>query len=258
LSGEEKDFMKGYINSVESFGSVDGPGVRYMFFLQGCRMRCAYCHNPETWKLEGGQEMTPEEAFRQAYRYKAYWKQGGGITVSGGEAMLQMEFVTELFEIAKEHGVSTALDTSGNPFTRKEPFFSDFQKLMNVTDLFILDLKEINDERHRKLTGQTNANILDLAKYLSEQGKDMWIRHVLVPGITDNEEDLKELGDFVASLNHVQRFEVLPYHTLGVPKYEKLGIEYRLKGVKPATEEEKKRAEEILCCDRYQGYRKNL
>ncbi len=250
--------MVGYINSVESFGSVDGPGVRYMFFLQGCQMRCAYCHNPETWALEGGKTMTPEEAFKQAYRYKAYWKQGGGITVSGGEAMLQMEFVTELFKIAKKHNVSTALDTSGNPFTREEPFFSKFQELMKVTDLFILDLKEINEEHHKKLTGKTNANILDLAGYLSDSGKNMWIRHVLVPGVTDSEEDLRKLGEFVASLNHVLRFEVLPYHTLGVPKYEKLGIEYRLKGVKPATEEEKKRAEEIMHCNDYQGYRNVL
>lgn len=250
--------MNGYINSVESFGSVDGPGVRYMFFLQGCRMRCAYCHNPETWKLEGGKEMSPEEAFRQAYRYKSYWKNSGGITVSGGEAMLQMEFVTELFQIAKSHGVNTALDTSGNPFTREEPFFSNFRKLMDVTDLFILDIKEINEERHRQLTGCTNRNILDLAKYLSEEGKDMWIRHVLVPGITDREEDLKGLGEFVASLQHVQRFEVLPYHTLGVPKYEKLGIDYRLKDVDPASEAEKERAEKIMHCKDYQGYRKTM
>lgn len=250
--------MTGHINSVESFGSVDGPGVRYMFFLQGCQMRCAYCHNPETWNMEGGKEMTPEEAFRQAYRYKAYWKKSGGITVSGGEAMLQMDFVTELFRIAKDHGVNTALDTSGNPFTREEPFFSRFRDLMKVTDLFILDIKEINEKRHRELTGWTNRNILDLARYLSDEGKDMWIRHVLVPGVTDREEDLQQLGEFVSSLSHVRRFEVLPYHTLGVPKYEKLGIEYRLKGVRPATEEEKVRAENIMHCGDYQDYRKDL
>jgi pyruvate formate lyase activating enzyme len=244
----------GYINSVESFGSVDGPGVRYIFFLQGCRMRCAYCHNPETWKIEGGQVLSPEEAFGQAYRYRAYWKKQGGITVSGGEALLQIDFVTDLFKIAKAHGVHTTIDTSGNPFTKEEPFFSKFQALMEVTDLFLLDIKEIDADRHKSLTGFTNANILELAKYLSENGKDMWIRNVLVPGLTDREEDLKALGTFVAGLGHVQRFEVLPYHTLGVSKYQKLGIPYRLSGIEPASKEAVQRAETIMGCERYQGY----
>ncbi len=245
---------KGYINSVESFGSVDGPGVRYIFFLQGCHMRCAYCHNPETWSMEGGDEMTPEEAFQKAYRYKAYWQQNGGITVSGGEALLQIDFVTELFTIAKQHGVHTTLDTSGNPFTREEPFFGKFRKLMEVTDLFLLDIKEINDEEHKKLTGQSNRNILDLANYLSEQGKHMWIRNVIVPGVTDNEEDLKKLDAFIKTLKNVDRVEVLPYHTLGVPKYEKLGIPYRLEGVAPAEDSDKKRAEQLLHTEDYQNY----
>ncbi len=246
---------KGYINSVESFGSVDGPGLRYIFFMQGCHMRCAYCHNPETWTTEGGMEMTPEEAFKKASRYKAYWKDNGGITVSGGEALLQIDFVTELFEIAKKNGVHTTLDTSGNPFTFEEPFFGKFERLMKVTDLFLLDIKEINEERHKKLTGQTNQNILEMAKYLSDQGKHMWIRNVLVPGITDAEEDLKNLDAFIKTLKTVDRVEVLPYHTLGVPKYEKYGIPFRLEGVDPATPAEKKRAEELLHTSDYQDFR---
>lgn len=246
----------GYINSIESFGSVDGPGVRFIFFMQGCRMRCAYCHNPETWKLEGGKPITPEEAFKQAYRYKPYWNNGGGITVSGGEAMLQIDFVTELFQIAKDHGVTTALDTSGNPFTREEPYFSKFNKLMDVTDLFILDIKEINDEAHRRLTGCSNRNILDMARYLSDHDKHMWIRHVIVPGVNDKEEDLVKLGEFVKTLKNVDRFEILPYHTLGVAKYEKMGISYKLDGIAPASDEDKRRAEELTHSADYQGFRK--
>ena len=158
--------IKGRIHSVESFGSVDGPGVRYIVFLQGCHMRCKYCHNPETWKLEDGELQTPQEVFDKAYRYHNYWKDNGGITVSGGEALLQIEFVTELFKIAKKEGVHTTLDTSGNPFTFEEPFISKFNELMAVTDLFMLDIKHIDDEKHKKLTGWTNKNILDMAKYL--------------------------------------------------------------------------------------------
>lgn len=238
----------GHINSTESFGSVDGPGVRFIFFLQGCPMRCKYCHNPETWAVKGGDEMTAQEAFDLAYKYKNYWKGGGGITVSGGEAMLQIEFVTELFKLAKEHGVSTALDTSGSPFTHNEPFFSKFQELMKYTDLVILDIKEIDDEKHRKLTGHSNKNILDLARWLSDNGIDMWIRHVLVPTITENDDDLKGLADFIGTLKTVKRVEVLPYHTLGVPKYEKLGIPYPLEGVPTPTKAEVENAKKILNC----------
>ncbi|MDO4620178.1 MAG: pyruvate formate-lyase-activating protein [Lachnospiraceae bacterium] len=249
--------IKGIINSTESFGSVDGPGVRYLFFMQGCRMRCRYCHNPETWNCslqEDGLELTPEEAFEKAWRFKNYWKRNGGITVSGGEALLQMEFVTELFRIAKKHNVHTALDTSGEPFPEEEKDREQFDRLMEVTDLFILDLKEINDERHRALTGHSNKNILAMASYLSEHGKDMWIRHVLVPEVTDSEEDLKELGSFVSTLKSVKRFEILPYHSLGVPKYEKLGIPYTLEDTVTPSKSEIARAEELLGTNNYKGY----
>ena len=244
----------GRVNSLESFGSVDGPGVRYIVFLKGCHMRCKYCHNPETWSLEGGMEMTPSQVMEKAIRFKAYWKNGGGITVSGGEALLQMDFIIELFKLAKAKGINTCIDTSGNPFSLNPEYLKKFDELMNLTDTFLLDIKIIDDEKHKELTGWTNKNILELAKYLSDNNKDMWIRNVLVPGVTDDKEDLEGLRDFVASLKTVKRFEVLPYHTLGVVKYEELGIKYELDGVLPPTKEEIERANNILETANYQGY----
>ena len=253
--------IKGRIHSVESFGSADGPGVRYIVFLKGCNMRCQYCHNPDTWAKDGGELMTPEEVLKKALRYKTYWKEKGGITVSGGEALLQIDFVTELFRLAKEKGVNTCLDTSGNPFSLEEPFKSKFDELMKYTDLFMLDIKHMDDAAHRKLTGQTNQNILEMAAYLSDHGKAMWIRHVLVPGGSDKDEYLYRLADFIHTLKNVQlyrlrsfldtlktveRVEVLPYHTLGVFKWKELGIPYQLEGVDPPTKEQIDRAKEIL------------
>ena len=242
--------MKGFIHSIETFGLVDGPGVRCVAFLQGCKMRCRYCHNPDTWKLTGGEEWSAEDLFKKLYRYKPYWRDNGGITVSGGEAMLQMEFVTELFTIAHREGVHTALDTCGQPFSSDPDYLKDFDRLMAVTDLFILDIKEMDEEKHKKLTGQPNANIIDMARYLSDHGKDMWIRHVLVPHLTDDEEGLLALRQLLDELETVKRVEVLPYHTLGVFKWENLGIDYSLKDIDPPTEEEVRRAEEILGIDK--------
>ncbi len=238
--------LKGRVHSFESFALVDGPGVRFCVFLQGCNMRCKFCHNPESWKCDVGEEWTPEDLFKKVFRYKNYWGKDGGITVSGGEALLQLEFVTEFFRLAKEKGVHTTLDTSGNPFKMEPEYLEKFDKLMEVTDLFMLDIKEIDDEKHKKLTGFTNKNILELAKYLSDNGKEMWIRHVLVPGLTDDEEGLRELNDFIKSLKTVSRVEILPYHTLGLFKWENLGIKYPLEGVPTPTKEEVKKAEEIL------------
>ena len=238
--------IKGRIHSVESFGSADGPGVRYIVFLKGCNMRCQYCHNPDTWAKDGGELMTPEEVLKKALRYKTYWKEKGGITVSGGEALLQIDFVTELFRLAKEKGVNTCLDPSGNPFSLEEPFKSKFDELMKYTDLFMLDIKHMDDAAHRKLTGQTNQNILEMAAYLSDHGKAMWIRHVLVPGITTDEDELHRLRSFLDTLKTVERVEVLPYHTLGVFKWKELGIPYQLEGVDPPTKEQIDRAKEIL------------
>ena len=238
---------KGRISATESFGSVDGPGIRFIVFVQGCRYRCQYCHNPETWEREGGYEATAEEIFRQAWRYRPYWKQTGGITVSGGEPLLQLEFVTELFRLAKEKGVNTVIDTAGEPFTYDEPFFSAFDDLLPLTDLFLLDLKQIDDEVHRALTGVSNESALALARFLSERGKRMWIRHVLVPGWTTGEDELSRLSDFIAGLKTVDRVEVLPYHAMARHKYEALHLPYPLGDTPVPTAEEIARAEAILC-----------
>ena len=277
----EKKQVLGYVHSTESFGAVDGPGIRFVVFLQGCKMRCKYCHNPETWnlvtdysklysdetsdaereelekKIEENTKLlkdkgvkiearTPEDLLKQALRYKPYWKNGGGITVSGGEALLQMDFLIEFFKLAKAEGIHTTIDTVGNPFTREEPFFSKFNELMNLTDLFLLDIKQINDDKHRDLTGFSNSNILDLAQYLSDQGKHMWIRHVLVPTITTDEDDLRKTKEFIDTLKTVDKVEVLPYHKLGITEWERLGIPYKLEGIDPPTDEEQKLAKSIL------------
>ena len=234
--------MKGYIHSTESFGAADGPGVRFVIFVQGCRMRCAYCHNPDTWKIGGGEEMSADELIGRALKYKSYWKKGGGITVSGGEPLLQIDFLCELLKKAKEKGIHTTIDTAGNPFTREEPFFGKFRELMEYTDLVMLDIKEITPKRHKDITGFDNSNILDMAKYLSEIGKPVWIRHVLVPETSDFDEDLDKLGEFIEGLSNVERVEVLPYHTLGKFKWDNLGIKYRLEGVNPPTAERVKNA----------------
>lgn len=241
--------MKGYIHSTESFGAADGPGVRFVIFVQGCRMRCAYCHNPDTWKIGGGEEMSADELIGCALKYKSYWKKGGGITVSGGEPLLQIDFLCELLKKAKEKGIHTTIDTAGNPFTREEPFFGKFCELMEYTDLVMLDIKEINPKRHKDITGFDNSNILDMAKYLSEIGKPVWIRHVLVPETSDFDEDLDKLGEFIEGLSNVERVEVLPYHTLGKFKWDNLGIKYRLEGVNPPTAERVKNAIERIHAD---------
>ena len=244
----------GYVHSLETFGLVDGPGVRFIVFLQGCQLRCRYCHNPETWQCGVGQPWTADKLFQRAYRYHNYWKNNGGITVSGGEALLQIDFLIDLFRKAHERGINTTLDTSAQPFTREEPFFSKFNELLKYTDLFLLDIKHIDPVKHKDLTQWDNSNILDMAKYLSDNGKKMWIRNVLVPGYTDGEEDLKKLSDFISSLKTIDRVEVLPYHTLGVFKWKELGIDYTLEGVSPPDGELIKKANDILKTSEYKGY----
>lgn len=244
--------IKGRIHSLETFGLVDGPGVRYVIFLQGCRMRCQYCHNPETWSMEiengvGVGEYTAEEVFKKAMRYKPYWRDNGGITISGGEPLLQIDFVTEVFRMAKEKGVHTALDTSGNPFSTDSGFLEKFDRLLEVTDLVMLDMKEMDDGKHRKLTGHTNRNILAMGDYIASRGVEMWIRHVLVPGLTDDDGGLRMLRQKIDSWGTVSRVEVLPYHTLGIFKWEKMNLPYPLDGVRAPTEDEVAHAEEILC-----------
>ena len=238
--------MKGHIHSFETFGSVDGPGVRFLVFLSGCNFRCKYCHNPDTWARPAALEMTADEVLAKALRYKTYWGADGGITVSCGEPLLQLEFLTELFEKAKQKGVNTCIDTAAGPFTREEPWFGKFCKLLDVTDLLLLDLKHIDSAAHRELTGADNANVLDCAKYLSEIGKPVWIRHVLVPGINTNEQSLTKLGTFIKTLSNVKKVEVLPYHSLGVSKWTALGLPYALDGVEPPTDEQLALARNLL------------
>ena len=234
------------VHSIESFGSVDGPGIRFVIFLKGCAMRCQYCHNPDTWSRAGGQLRSVDEVLAQARRFQSYWGEQGGITVSGGEALLQMPALTELFRKAKDLGINTCLDTSAQPFSRGADAFSAFEELMKYTDLLLLDIKHIDSTAHKQLTGWGNENILDCACYLSEIGKPVWIRHVLVPGINDDDDSLYKLRAFIDTLSNVERVEVLPYHSLGVYKWEQLGMPYALTDVKAPTEESLLHARKIL------------
>ena len=232
--------MIGKIHSFESFGTVDGPGIRFVVFLQGCPLRCQYCHNPDTWK-SGGEEYSAAVVAERALKYKNYFGEDGGVTATGGEPLLQIDFVTELFTILKSKGIHTCIDTSGITFDKtSESSVEKHEKLLSVTDLVMFDIKHIDEEACIRLTGQ------DFARFLSEKGIKTWIRQVLVPGITDSEESLQRTRAFLDTLKTVERVEVLPYHTMGVVKYEKLGIEYPLKDVKAPTKESVARAKEIL------------
>lgn len=239
----------GLIHSTESFGSVDGPGVRFVVFMQGCKMRCKYCHNPDTWFSDKGEWTTSDDLLNKALRYKSYWKSNGGITVSGGEPLLQIDFLIDFLKKAKEQNIHTVIDTSGNPFTKSEPFISKFNELLKYTDLFLLDLKHIDNEHHKKLTAQENTNILEMAEYLSQVNKPVWIRHVLVPNFTDDDNYLKKLRSFIDTLSNVEKVEILPYHSFGEYKWQELNINYPLKGVPSPTEERIENAKQILGCD---------
>lgn len=241
------DTRMGYIHSIETFGTVDGPGVRFVVFFQGCPMRCQYCHNPDTWDIADGKEKSVDEILEMFERNRSFYKTGG-ITATGGEPMMQMDFLTELFTKAKEKDIHTCLDTSGIMFVedRSREAFAKIEKLMAVTDLVMLDIKHIEDEAHMSLTGQSNSKILAFAKYLDDIKKPVWIRHVVVPGITFQEDALKKLGEFLKTLSNVEKLEVLPYHTLGENKYDNLGIEYPLKGVPQLSKEEANHAEQII------------
>ena len=258
----EIDYGKvtGMVHSTESFGSVDGPGVRFVIFMQGCKMRCQYCHNPDTWAMETNKsiERTVDDVLEEALRYRHYWGKNGGITVSGGEAMLQIDFVTALFTKAKAMGIHCTLDTCGFSFRDTPEYHEVVDKLLAVTDLVLLDLKEINPKQHIVVTRQPNTNILAFARYLSDKGVPVWIRHVLVPGLTDFDEDLIELGKFVATLKNVDKFEILPYHTLGEFKWRELGIPYTLEGIKPPTKERVQNAKELMHTESYTEYMKRI
>ncbi len=242
--------MVGRIHSFESFGTVDGPGIRFVVFLQGCPLRCQYCHNPDTWK-GGGQEYSAEDVANRAWKYKNYFGEKGGVTVTGGEPLLQMDFVIELFTLLKEKGLHTCVDTSGITFKKGDAVSVEkHKKLLEVADLFLLDIKHIDDAACKMLTGMGNANTLDFARFLSENGKRIWIRQVLVPNLTDNDQTLERTRAFIDELKTVEKVEVLPYHTMGEVKYEKLGIDYPLKGVQAPTKERVENAKRILCGER--------
>ncbi len=238
--------MEGHIHSTETFGTVDGPGIRFVVFLQGCPMRCAYCHNPDTWDPSAGTLRTVEDVMKEFDSLK-YNYTSGGLTVTGGEPLLQIDFVTELFEACKKRGVHTCIDSSGITFNRKSPeVLAKMDKLMTITDLVMLDIKHMDPEGHIKLCQQKNDNILDFARYLSEKQVDVWIRRVVVPGITDQEPELRQLGEFLAELHNIKALDVLPYHTMGTVKYKKLGIPYPLEGVPAESKEEAIRCRNVI------------
>lgn len=243
--------MKGRIHSVETFGTVDGPGIRYIVFMQGCLLRCMYCHNPDTWKIGDGKEVTVDELVQEIKEYLPFFQaSGGGVTVSGGEPLIQIKFLIELFKALKKLGIHTTIDTSAGCYTKSPAFVEALEELLQYTDLILLDLKHMDADKHEKLTGKRNEHILEFAQILAERNVPVWIRHVLVPGVTDHDEDLQKLADFIHMLPNVEKVEVLPYHKLGVYKWEELGLEYPLEGVEPPTDDQVKNAERILSLDR--------
>lgn len=227
--------MLGNIHSTESFGTVDGPGIRFVIFFQGCPMRCLYCHNPDTWDPAPNQQISAEELLAQ-YRRNAAFYRNGGITATGGEPMMQLPFLTELFTLAHTEGIHTCLDTSGICFDPANP--ARYDALLSVTDLVMLDIKHIDDAAHRRLTGHSNVNILAFAQYISEKGIPVWIRHVIVPGWTDDAAEQFRLGKFIGGLRTLKGLDVLPYHDFGKQKYAALGMEYPLADTPPVTVEE--------------------
>lgn len=238
--------MKGYIHSIETFGTVDGPGIRYVVFVQGCPMRCLYCHNPDTWNMNSGKQMSVDEILTDYESYRPFLT-GGGLTVTGGEPLMQIDFLTELFEKAKERNIHTCLDTSGITYNENNPaILEKFDRLIKVTDLVMLDIKHIDPEEHQKLCSQPNDQILNFARYLDRKQVPLWIRHVVVPTITDQEASLHRLGLFLGELQNLKALDVLPYHTMGVAKYESLGMDYPLKELKPLSKEEAQKAKRII------------
>ena len=237
--------MLGKIHSIETFGTVDGPGVRFVVFFQGCPMRCLYCHNPDTW-ANGGEEHSAQELIDKILRNSTFYTTGG-ITATGGEPMLQLDFLIELFTLAKQNNIHTCLDTSGVMFDPdNEERLAKIDKLLSVTDLVMLDIKHIDDEEHKKLTAHSNKNILKFAEYLSEKNINMRIRHVIVPDITYEREYLLKLGKFLKPFKNIEKIEVLPYHTLGEVKYKNMGIEYPLGNTPQLTEKDAKNALEFI------------
>lgn len=227
----------GIIHSLESCGTVDGPGVRFVVFFKGCPMRCLYCHNPDTWEMTGGQEMTVEQLMAEFEKKRPFYETGG-ITATGGEPMVQIDFLTELFTECKNRGIHTCLDTSGTMFQPDDSaYMKKVDSLLEVTDLVMLDIKHIDPEEHWKLCKRPNDNILKFAQYVDSKGIEIWIRHVCVPHITINKDSLFKLGQFIGTLRNLKAIDALPYHDMGKMKYKELGIEYPIPDIEPATKD---------------------
>ena len=225
------------VHSIESFGTVDGPGIRFVLFLQGCHLNCKYCHNRDTWDINGGSYKSLDDIFDKIMRYKNYIYPNGGVTVTGGEPLLQVKFLISLFKKLKEENI----DTSG-----MIALTDDIKNLLSLTDLVLLDIKHIDEEKSKNLVGFSNKLELEFAKYLSDNGINMWIRQVLIPTLTDDESDLIKLKNFIKSLKTVQKVEILPYHSMGKYKWKKLGLKYDLENIPDATSEDVERAKNIL------------
>ena len=235
--------MLGKIHSIETFGTVDGPGIRFVLFLKGCPLRCLYCHNPDTWTMKNAMELDENEIISRVLKYKNYYK-NGGLTISGGEPLVQIDFLIELCKLAKKNNIHTCIDTSGCTFNIDDT--SKFDELIKHVDLFLVDIKHIDEDKCIKLTGRSNINTLNFLTYLDKNLKKVWIRQVLLPGFTSDEEDLVKTRKFIESLTNVEKIEVLPYHTMGEVKYQNLNIDYPLKGIQPPTKELVNKANKIL------------
>lgn len=229
------------VHSIESFGTVDGPGIRFVLFLQGCNLKCKYCHNRDTWDINGGEYKSLDDIFEKIIKYKSYICPNGGVTVTGGEPLLQFKFLTELFERLKKENIHTCIDTSG-----MVALTDDIKYLLSLTDLVLLDIKHINSEKCKDLVGFNNERELNFARFLSDNNVHMWIRQVLIPGYTDNEDDLLKLKNFIDSLKTVDKVEILPYHDMGKFKWKQLGFNYELENIRPVTDEDIIRAKKIL------------
>ncbi len=228
--------LLGNVHSIETFGTVDGPGIRYVIFLQGCPLRCQYCHNPDTWSTNTNKKMSVDEVLKQFYSKQTFYKTGG-VTISGGEPLLQIDFVIAIFKKLKQDNIHTCIDTSGIMFKDDEIYKHKLNELLEVTDLVLLDIKHIDNDKHKLLTGFFNENILMFAKYLDEKNIDVYVRHVLIDKITYYKEYLDRLALFLSKLHNIKRIDILPYHSLGVIKYELLNIDYPLKDTKDTENE---------------------
>lgn len=229
------------IHSIESFGTVDGPGIRFVIFLQGCHLKCKYCHNRDTWDINCGNYESLDDIFNKILRYKNYIYPNGGVTVTGGEPLLQVKFLIELFKKLKAENIHTCIDTSG-----MVAITEDIKTLLSLTDLVLLDIKHIDPIKSKNLVGFSNERELAFAKYLSDNGIHMWIRQVLIPGYTDDESDLLKLKYFISGLENVDKIEILPYHDMGKYKWKELGLKYELDDVRVANDDDVKRAKKIL------------